>query len=281
MRLSSLLRTLAWTAALLTGSAATRVMAIAVAPTAVYVSDARPASAVTLYNPSTTAEEVSVEVIFGYPTTDEEGRVRLAVDTASEDPRSAVDWIRVLPRRLVVPPEERRVVRLLARPPADTPDGEYWARLVFTSRGQEIPVDAPPDSVSGVRVGLSLEVRTIIALAYRKGEVTTGLQVDGFAPEIQGDSLVVWPDMIRQGDGAYIGRLVFSLLDEEDQEVRTWEEQVAVYREYRRRYAYPVQDLPAGRYRLVMRLSTDREDIPESDRLVTVPVELTAELLKP
>lgn len=280
MRLRPLLRVSAWSAVLLFGAAATRALAIAVAPTAVYVSDARPAAAVTLYNPSPTPEEVSVEVIFGYPTTDAEGRVFFHVDTAGQDPRSAVEWIRVLPRRLVVPPEERRVVRLLGRPPAGTPDGEYWARLVFTSRGQRIPVAGAPDS-SGVQVGLSLEVRTIIAVAYRKGEVATGIRVDGFAPEIRGDSLVVWPDMIREGEGAYIGNLAFSLQDSEGREVRSWTEQVAVYREYRRRYSYPLGDLPGGLYRLVMRLSTDREDIPEADRLVTLPVEVTAEVRKP
>ncbi|HSG49774.1 MAG TPA: hypothetical protein VLA43_18265, partial [Longimicrobiales bacterium] len=199
MRLPRLLKVLAWTLLLVGGGAASGVLAIAVAPTAVYVSDARPASAVTLYNPSPVPEEVTVDVFFGYPTTDAEGRVLLHVDTTGQDPRSAVEWIRVLPRRLVVPPEERRVVRLLARPPAGTPDGEYWARLVFTSRGQRLPVEGVPDS-AGVQVGLALEVRTIIALAYRKGEVTTGIRVDRFQPVIQGDSLVVWPEMIREGE---------------------------------------------------------------------------------
>lgn len=280
MRLSTLPKIFAWTLVLLVGSAATRVMAIAVAPTAVYVSDGRPATAVTLYNPSSTPEEVEVDILFGYPTTDEEGRVFLHVDSAGEDPRSAVEWIRVLPRRLVVPPEERRVVRLLARPPAGTPDGEYWARLAFTSRGQQIPVDGAPDS-AGVQVGLSLEVRTIISLSYRKGEVTTGIEVEEFQPDIRGDSLVVWPELVRQGAGAYIGRIVYSLLDPEGREVRAWEEQVAVYRDFRRRYSYPVGDLASGTYRLVMRLSTDREDIPEADRLVTLPVEVTAEVRRP
>ncbi|HSG47775.1 MAG TPA: hypothetical protein VLA43_08195, partial [Longimicrobiales bacterium] len=65
------------------------------------------------------------------------------------------------------------------------------------------------------------------------------------------------------------------------EEVRAWHEQVAVYREYRRRYAYPVADLPPGNYRLVMRLTTDREDIPEQDRLPTLPVEIAAEVLRP
>jgi len=280
MRIPPPCRTLALTLLLLAGSLASDVMAIAVAPTAVYLSDGRPAEAITLYNPSTTPEEVTVEAVFGYPTTDAEGRVRLSIDASGQDPRSAVSWIQVLPRRLVVPPEERRVVRLLARAPVGTPDGEYWARLVFTSRGQKVPVAGVPDS-SGVRVGLDLEVRTIIAVSYRKGTVRTGVRVDGFQPRIEGDSLFVRPNLIRQGDGAYIGRLDFALQDHSGANVRSWSEQVAVYREYHRRYAYAVDDVPAGSYSLVMRLSTERDDVPEADRLPSLPVELSGEVAKP
>ncbi len=280
MRIPPPRRTLPLTLLFLVASLASEVMAIAVAPTAIYLSDDRPAEAITLYNPSATPEEVTVEAVFGYPTTDEEGRVLLHVDSLSQDPRSAAGWIQVLPRRLVVPPEQRRVVRLLAKAPPGTSDGEYWARLVFTSRGQRLPVAGVPDS-SGVQVGLDLEVRTIIALSYRKGAVRTGLRVDDFRPRIEGDSLVVRPDFVREDEGAYIGRLEFSLRDVNGGELRSWTEQVAVYREYHRRYAYAVSDVPTGTYRLFMRLSTERDDVAQADRLPSIPLELSEEVVRP
>ncbi|MDT8341452.1 MAG: hypothetical protein RQ751_08075, partial [Longimicrobiales bacterium] len=257
-----------------------RVAAIAVAPTAVYLRDGAAGEAVTLYNPSDTPEEVTVSAVFGYPTTDSDGRLYLLVDSAGDDPRSAVPWIQALPRRLVVPPGERRTVRLLARPPAGTPDGEYWARLVFAARGQTLPVAGAPDS-TGVQVGLSLEVRTVIAVSYRRGAVSTGVDVVGFEPRVEGDSLVVRPDFRRTGAAAYIGRLDFTLLDATGTPVRRWDEQIAVYRTYHRRYAYPVDDLPAGRYTLALRMGTDREDVPPHARLPTEPVERTAEVVLP
>lgn len=269
-------RSILWLAVLVVGVTARGVMAIVVAPTAVYLSDRRPASAITLYNPSTDPEEVTVEARFGYPTTDADGKLLLHLDPGpDEDPRSAAGWIQALPRRLVVPPGERRVVRLLARPPQGLEDGEYWTRLMLTSRGQMIPVAGVPDS-SDVQVGLDLEIRTVIAVTFRKGEVTTGLDVGGFEPRIDGDSLIVRPDFVRRGEGAYIGTLDFTLVDASGSEVAAWNELVAVYREYRRRYAYDVSSLPAGDYSLRLRLTTEREDVQPTDRLQTAPLELSA-----
>jgi hypothetical protein len=281
MMLRNVLRTAALTVLFVAGGLVTQVAAIVVAPTAVYLDEANPATAISLYNPSTSPEEVSVEAVFGYPTTDEVGNVRLHLDESSADARSAAGLVQVLPRRLVVPPGERRVVRLLARPPADLEVGEYWTRLIFTSRGQRLPVSGEGSDTARVAVGLDLEVRTIIAVTYRHGDVSTGVSVEGFEPEIRGDSLIVRPDLIRRGTGAYIGRMDLRLLAPDGSEVRRWSEQVAVYRAYHRRYRYDVSDVAPGPYRLVLRLDTERDDVPAAARLGAAPVELTAAVVRP
>lgn len=277
---TTLARTLVFTALLLAAGLATEVLGIVVAPTAVYLSSARPAGVVILYNPSAAPEEVSVETLFGYPATDGEGRLQLVTEEDSDDPRSAAGWIRALPRRLVVPPGERRAVRLLAQPPTDLPEGEYWSRLVFTAREQEVP-ESGAGAAGGISVGLNVQVRTVIAANFRKGQVATGVAVEEFAPRIQNDSLVMQPRFVRQGNAAFIGRLQLQLVDEAGEQVMDWEEQVAVYRDYHRRYAWDVSDLPPGRYRFQLRLSTDREDVAPQDRLPAVPVVATAEVVRP
>lgn len=256
------------------------VSAVVVAPTGVYLDAERPAAAINLYNPSSVPEEVSVDAFFAYPATDSAGNVFLSTGGEEEAARSAAGWIQALPRRLVVPPGERRVVRVLAQPPAGTPNGEYWARLVFTSRGQQLPVGGIADS-SRVQVGLNLEVRTVIALTYRQGTVETGLRVGTLEPVIAGDSLIVQPGFERDGEGAFIGRVFVDLMDLEGRVLRSWEEQLAVYGRYDRRYAYDVADLPTGTYRVSLRLDTEREDVPADFRLPFTPVERVSEVVRP
>ena len=272
------LRMMGLTGALVLGAFVTEAAAIVVAPTAVTLSDRDPSASVTLYNSSDVPEEVDVSVVFGYPATDSAGVLGLVLDENGDDPQSAADWIQVLPRRLVVPPGERRVVRLLGRPPRDLPEGEYWSRLVLTARGQDVPVDGA-DASAEVQVGLSLQVRTIIAANFRKGRVNTGVEVGDFDPRVEGDSLVLFPDLVRQGNGAFIGLLEAQLVDGEGQIAASWEEQVAVYRAYRRRYAWDVSHLPAGTYEFQLRLSTERDDVNPRDRLPAAPVIRTAEVV--
>lgn len=277
MKSTTFIRALAFTGLLLAVGVVGEVLAIVVAPTAVYLTDRRPAAAVTLYNPSEQPEEVEVGAIFGYPVTTDSGTVELFTGSDTDDPRSAAGWIQALPRRLVVPPGERRIVRLLGRPPADAPDGEYWARLVFNARGQQLPVGGVADSTD-ISVGVNLQVRTIIATSFRKGPVRTGIAVEDFDPRIEGDSLVVWPTLVRQGNAAFIGRLQAQLVGSAGAVTRAWEGQVAVYEDYARRWAWDVSDLPAGDYTFQMRLSTERDDIPPAHRLPSPPVVRTAQV---
>ena len=60
--------------------------------------------------------------------------------------------------------------------PAGLADGEYWSRLIITAKGGSLPV-AGADPTQAIQVGLSLEVRTIIPLQYRKGNLKTGVRL--------------------------------------------------------------------------------------------------------
>ncbi|TVP42677.1 MAG: hypothetical protein EA350_14960 [Gemmatimonadales bacterium] len=239
---------------------------IVVAPTAVYIDHQTRSAEVVLFNPSDVAEEVTVEAVFGYPATRDDGSLYLELEEDSTNPRSAASWIRPFPRRMIIQPGARQVVRLLGEPPADLPDGEYWTRLVFTARGQSLPVSASAGSPP-VRVGLDLEVRTIIAATYRKGTVDTGLEVSDLDPRVEADTLHLRPLLVRRGSAAWIGAFHLRLLLANGAEVRGWQEQVAVYDRYHRAFAYPLEGLPAGTYTLEARLTTRRDDVPAGFRL--------------
>ncbi len=255
------------------------VRSIVVAPTAVYMDHQARSAEVTLYNPSDAPEEVTIHAVFGYPATDGDGRLHLRVDEEGSDPRSAAGWLRAFPERVVVPPGGRQVVRIFGDPPSNLPDGEYWARLAITSRGQSVPVQ---DAASGeIQVGVGLEVRTLIAATYRKGAVTTGLEAGPLSAHLEEGSVVIRPHLARTGNGAWIGSLHVRIVDDAGTERFRASEQVAVYRELHRRLAYPVGDLPPGRYELEATFATDRTDVPGRFRLSAPAIVRTAEFRIP
>jgi hypothetical protein len=270
------------TAGLVLGAAA-KASSVLVAPHHIFIDHRVRSASIQLFNAGDQTEEVSIETLFGYPATDSLGRVYLYTDSteasAESQHRSAARWIRAFPRRVTVRPGQRQTVRLLAQPPSDLPDGEYWTRVVVHAKGQRVPLAGIPDS-SSIQVGLDLEVRTVIALTYRKGEVSTGIRLSRVAPRIVGDTLYARPLLERDGEAAYIGVLHTELVDSTGEVVRQWEEQIAVYESLHRQLRYPVADLAPGPYTVRISASTDRTDIQPPNLLVAAPVRDSAVVVR-
>lgn len=245
---------------------------VMVAPHAVIIQHTTRSGAITLYNPNPEPAEVEISTLFGYPVTDSAGQYQLEVIAEPDSTMpSAADWLQAFPRRTRLAPRQRQTVRILGRPPAGLPDGEYWARLVVSAKGGQVPVANVPDS-GEIKVGLTLEVRTIIPVQYRKGQTTTGVALGPIRTSVQGDSLTVRVPMTRTGNAAYIGTLRAALIDSAGRKVSSTEGPLAVYYRLTPGYTLPVAGLAPGNYMLHLELVTEREDL-DNDRLLAVPVQ--------
>jgi len=238
--------------------------AVLVAPHAVFIDHQQRHGRITLANAGDRPEEIEIDFMFGYPSTDSVGDpyVKL-IETPDPEQPSAAGWLRAFPRRLRLEPGQRQVVRIQATPPADLEDGEHWSRLIVTSR-RAAPVTVAD---SGLQAGITFELRTIMSVTYRKGSPETGVSLTDLRGVVEGDSLVSWVGLEREGNAAYLGSLGFQIYDEGEIAVREWSIPVAVYYEMRRRLALPLAGLPSGVYRVLFTLSTDRGDIPKANVL--------------
>lgn len=247
--------------------------AILVAPHALYLSDRQPTGEIFLVNQGDQAEDVTVEVVFGYPESDSTGemRIRLEPDPGPNSP-SAAGWLRAFPRRLRVPPGRRQAVRIQATPPAGLPDGEYWSRLIVTSQPARDAALGEGDSV--VRAGIVFELRTVTSVAFRQGAVTTGLRLDSASATNAGDSVAVRVALTREGNAAFIGSVAFDLVDGAGEAVQTWgPSPIAVYYGVHRRFVLPLDGARHGDYEVKITISTARTDIPANVVLPAPPIE--------
>lgn len=254
--------------------------AIVVAPHHAFLDHRTRSGVIYLHNPGAEPEEVSISFVFGYPASDSAGNVsvRFIEEPAPDDP-SLAGWIRAFPRRARVEPGATRAVRLLARPPAGLEDGEYWARAIVSSRPAEPP--PTPAETDGVEVGLTLEVRTVIPVTYRKGSVSTGVAITGTEAAVVRDSLITRIGLRRVGNAAFLGTLHLSLTNAAGDTAISVDRQVAVYRELLRRTALSIDDIPAGPYELNVRIDTDRSDLDPELVLEAEPAETTRQVRIP
>jgi P pilus assembly chaperone PapD len=233
---------------------------VVVAPHAIYLDHRTRSASITLYNPGADPAEVTISTMYGYPVTDSLGHFMLKLpDSVDTSMPSATAWIDAFPRRMTVPPLARQTVRLLARPGAGLADGEYWSRVMISAKGGAVPVSGA--DTSGIEIGLTLEVRTIIPLIYRKGSLHTGILVSDLRAVPQGDSLAVRVRLERQGTAAYIGTAKGKLVNASGAKVASFDQPIAIYYDAEPSFALPLTGLTAGTYQFHLELSNDRPDI--------------------
>jgi hypothetical protein len=243
------------------GGATLAAQGVMVAPHAVYIDHRVRSGSVLLYNPGTERVEVTISTLFGYPATDSSGAIKL--DTLVQDSTvSALGWIQAFPRRLTVGPRERQTVRLLARPPAGLADGEYWLRLVIAAQAGRVPISGVADTTA-IQVGLTLEVRTIIGVNYRKGPVTTGLTLSNVRAQVLHDSLITRSRLERRGNAAFVGTVRATLVDSTGTVRSSFTSPIGVYTTMEPRIGTPIAPpgLSRGRYWLRYEVVAEREDL--------------------
>ncbi len=243
---------------------------VLVAPTSIFIEGRSRSATVLLVNPNDEPAEIELSVTYGYTVTDSAGSFSLWTSDAPDSTQpSAAGWIRIFPRRVAIEPRAQQLVRLLVSPPAGLPDGEYWARLVVLARGGKLAVEASTDSGS-VNVGLAVEVRTILPVLYRSGQVSTGAAIQALAAEPSHDSLTVRARLRRDGGAAALGSFRALVVDSTGAERGRAELPVSVYAPIEPRLSLPVDSLPGGRYLVRMEFVAERSDLPP-DALLRFP----------
>lgn len=255
----TLIRTLLLASALVPGALAAQ--GVLIAPTAIFIDARTRTASLMIVNPNERAAEVEIGTLFGYPVTDSAGQLTLrTVETPDSTMPSAAAWIRPFPRRMTLAPHVQQTVRLLVSPPPGTPDGEYWARLIVTARGGQLPLTERGDS-SGVHVGLSVEVRTILPILYRKGRQQSGVALSDITTERRGDSLLVRAHLERSGTAVPLGTARGELVDSTGTVRASFSSPVSVYVAIDPRFALPLEGVAPGRYQLRLELAPGRADL--------------------
>ncbi len=241
--------------------------AVLVSPLAVFVDAQRRTTEVTLANPTATPEEVTIDVRYGYATTDSLTELPVTPTFAPESvgaaAPSAARFLRVFPRRVVLQPGQTQVVRVFASPPPSLPDGEYWARFLATSKQV-----ADTGKSADEQVGITFAIVTSIPVWFRKGIVKTTIAIDSLTARATHDTLDARAVLSRGGNASWLGTATFELLGADGRAVREWPLMTSVYPAHlRRRFRWALDGLPAGTYTLQLTLRATRADLRASDVL--------------
>lgn len=255
---------------------ASRAAAVTVSPTALFIDSRSPTATLVLFNAGTAPEEIEIGFAFGYPMTDAQGRTNTVLtDSAPAGDPSILPYVRAFPRRLTLAPGQRQTVRVLVQAPAGMAEGEYWGRVVVRSRGGTPPIE---ENRGDVRMQLNVETAVATAVLFRKGTVTTGLAVNGTTARLTpAGGVEAEFDVRRTGNAVFLGHMRAEVVTADGRVVGVMEDEMAVYRALRLRYAIPLApDAPRTGLTIRYTFDTERPDLPAPGAVKAPPVSGTA-----
>ncbi len=243
--------------------------AVMVAPTVVFLSAQKRTDRIIVQNPSDKPSEVSIRFSYGLPLTDSLGNIKVELqDSLITDPKSATDWIQAFPRKVIVPAMGSQIIRLVARPPKDLPDGEYWTRIVVSSKETEEAAPAS-ENLDGISTQINLIMQMAIMVKYRTGELVSNLELVDVKANSSDELIKVLLDFNNIGNVSYMGILTGTLFDADGKEISKNRVNLAVYRDMRRCLDFVKPDETYKTpYKVELFITPDgRIDVPPEDMI--------------
>lgn len=235
---------------------------VRVAPTSVFMTDRATSGKLFLDNSGTEPQEVELSLIFGYLASDRDGAIHVATDIRGDDTlRSSAGWMKIFPSKVRLAPHTQQTVRITAYPLSGLPDGEYWSRVVVSTRK---PADVRL-ATETIATQIDLVIQTLVPVMFRKGKVETGVAItEAKADRDSTGTLVVHTTMQRSGNATFLGRLVVRLHNPDGKIVAEEANEVAVYYTITRKATFRLPDAPRGEYTIELLIDTERSDLQQN-----------------
>lgn len=253
---------------------------VTIAPTNLFIDGNARFGTYMVINGSNETQEISVELLFGYSTTDENGkRINVVNDSTLAPKYSIAESVKAFPKNFTLAPNQRQIVRLRIVPPSNIEDGTYWARIKTTSSSQTPPLELQANDAVAARVGIKLEQLT--GLFFKFGEVSTGIDLGDINTTISDDKthLDASISLTRTGNSPFLGSISSKLLDDNSNVVAQNFVSTSLYFDKVFTQSLDISNVPPGNYSLMVTFETKRSDIPVEDIIQMQPVSKTTSVI--
>ncbi len=238
---------------------------VTIAPTNLFIDSGDRFGTYMVVNASNSTQEISIDFFFGYTESDSDGRRSLNnSDTVRAEIHSIADNVRAFPRNFTLTSGQRQIVRLRVSAPNEIPDGTYWARIRTASTPESAPIEIQntEDAVSA-RVGITVE--QVTGLYYKKGDVSTGIEILDMNAMVENDQLIATSNIRRTGNSPFLGTISMVLYDSNNRVVAEGFSSTTIFFDGTHRQAIDISEVEQGQYRLELKFESQRNDISSSD----------------
>jgi len=241
---------------------------VAVSPAALFMNSNNRFGTFIVENKGGETQEVSIKFRFGYPISDSLGNMSMQYnDTIAEAQHSLAGWVKGFPRKFILMPGARQIIRLTTQPPPNLSDGMYWSRIITSAQPQANRIDT-------VRPGITTQINVVFeqitTVLYAKGALNTGLEIaDPYILEDSASVRLIWKT-VKTGNAPYFGTVYVKVFDENGNVVDETFETLGIYVTMNKKVKFDRNKLKPGNYVAEITFVTERKDIA-SDNIIQLP----------
>jgi hypothetical protein len=247
---------------------------VSIAPTTIFI-DQNGIGSVFITNPGNTPQEINVSFDFGYPGNDDLGNLLMVYTDSIRSKQFGIDErLRAFPRTFILAPQQQQTVRLQVRPDRSLSAGTYFTRVKVTSNPQT--TDVEETAQEEVTTKVSFKFDQVIAAFQKVGEVSTGLEFEDISA-VQSEGLLrVIPAFKTTGNSPFIGSVMATLKNAQNETIAEQGQTVALYFSGKRAVELKLpENIAPGDYTVTLVYETKRGDIPSSDLVQSPPISKT------
>ena len=237
---------------------------VSLAPSFVFIDENSGVGNVFISNNSQKTYEVSINFVFGYPSSDADGGLVMNYKDSVASAQFALDpMVRAFPRSFFIKGGEQRTVRIQVLPNQRRKEGYFFTRMKVLAKPQAVDVSDTVAVGIGTRINFNFE--QITAVFYHKGKVSTSVDVKNLDVRQNERILEIRPLLQRKGNAPFLGSMFVKLKNADGKVVSEIQSTTTVYFEEIRRIDLSLKDVAPGTYTLELSLETKRSDMASAD----------------
>ncbi|MBX3043381.1 MAG: hypothetical protein KIT33_05545 [Candidatus Kapabacteria bacterium] len=247
---------------------------VGIYPQAVFLNQKNRASNLKVLNMTNETKEIIIDLEFGYPDYDSLGNYSLVYgDTLPGAKWSAVPYVRMFPKRLLLKANEEQVVKFMLGNMGDVPDGTYFGRIHVLSKNPPEEIDTSYSETITAKIDIHFTL--VSALIVDKGKTFCEINVKPIGSYSDSAKVNIMVEVNKEGNAPFLGTSEMKVYDMNGKLVAQSKDMTPFYFTGTRSFKFDKKLFANGRYNVELTMSNEHKDVPSDFKVSLKPVKET------
>lgn len=240
---------------------------IIVNPYIVLIDDKNKFGTYSVMNETSDIQEVFINFKFEYIVSDENGNIRY--DTVSAGRNDLTKWIKAYPKKIILNPKQKQIIRMTVTPPDNIGKGTYWTKIITSSQ----KISKTTDTTGKISARINFVFNQITTVIYKKGRYENNVEFKNLNVTTDTSGVHLIPSFSVTGDQPFYGHLNSKILTSQEELIIESDEYIAMFFDMSKRVSFPNLILKPGNYIAEITLSSEiSSDVPKTDKGEILPI---------